>query len=95
VMISLRVPWGLSSDGSWQSCVKRSSTVISGLLQEVDSAFGTVGRRQACLAFVARRYGAVTEDLPVTLVVRAEQVGREVIAAAVSLAAFGADLHFH
>src|SRR5215470_18026867 len=67
---------------------------MSCLPEEVDRAFGAVGRRPAGLVLLARRHGAVAEDRPVALVVVAEQAGDEVIAPAVPLAAFGVDLHF-
>src|SRR5271155_1296636 len=94
-MISLRVPAGSPSRGSWKSLVKRSSTVMSGLLRELDSVFWTVRDREAGLAVLARRHGSVADDLPEALVVIAEQVGREVVAAAMSLAAPGIDLNLH
>lgn len=68
---------------------------MSRLLEDLDRALGTVGLRQTCLALFARRHGAVAEQPAVALVVLAEQVRDEVIAAAVPLAALGADLHFH
>src|SRR4249919_3122766 len=94
-MISLRVPRGRSACVSRKSCVKRSSAAMSGLPEEVDRALGAVGSRQACLVLFARWHDAVAEDRPIALVVVAEQVGGAVVAAAVPLAALGADLHFH
>src|SRR5262245_40351110 len=64
-------------------------------LKDLDRALGTVGLRQTCLALFARRHGAVAEQPAVALVILAEQVRDEVVAAAVPLAALGADLHFH
>src|SRR5499427_9432247 len=94
-MISLRVPIGPSSRLSRYSSVKRSSAAMSALLGYLDRVLGTVGLRQTCLALFARRHGAVAEQPAVTLVILAEQVRDEVVAAAVPLAALGADLHFH
>src|SRR5215831_1385159 len=68
---------------------------MSPLLEDLDRALGTVGLGQACLALFARRHRAVTQEPAVALLVLAEQVRDEVVAAAVPLAAFGADLHFH
>jgi hypothetical protein len=68
---------------------------ISALLEELDSTLGTVERRPASILLLARRYGAVAKDHPVTFVVVAEQARGEVVAAAVPLAAFGADLQLH
>jgi hypothetical protein len=75
--------------------VKRSSTLISGLLEEVDGAFRAVGPREAGPALLARRHHTLAQDFPVTLVILAEQVGREVVAPAVSLAEFSVDSDFH
>src|SRR5690348_8453246 len=91
-MISLRMPSGSSSVGSGMT--KRSSTVISGLL-DVDGALGAIGRGQPGRAFLFRRHQAVTEDLPVPLLVGAEQLRREVVTAAVPLAELGIDPHLH
>src|SRR5689334_13849348 len=91
-MISLRMPSGSSSVGSGMT--KRSSTVISGLL-DVDGALGAVGRGQPGRALLIRGHQAVAEDLPVPLLVGAEQLRREVITAAVPLAELGIDPHFH
>src|SRR5689334_24703168 len=68
---------------------------MSRLLEDLDRALGTVGLGQTCLALFARRHGAVAEQPAVALVVLAEQVRDEVIAAAMPLAALGADLHLH
>jgi hypothetical protein len=68
---------------------------MSCLLEELDCVFGTVELGQARVAGLARRDGPVAEDLPVAFVVVAEQARGEVVAAAVSLAALGVDLHFH
>ena len=51
--------------------------------------------REAGVVLLAGRDGAVAQDLPVALVVRAEQVVREVVAAAMPLAAAGIDVHLH
>jgi hypothetical protein len=59
---------------------------MSGLLDELDGAFGTVPDGKTSVLLLARWHGAVTEHLAVTFVVVAEQTGREVIAAAVPLA---------
>src|SRR5215813_10590782 len=64
-------------------------------LKDLDRALGTVGLGQTCLALLARRHGAVAEQPAVALVILAEQLRDEVVAAAVPLAALGADLHFH
>src|SRR6266566_9501540 len=68
---------------------------MSRLLEDLDRALGTVGLRQTCLALFARRHGAVAEQPAVALVILAEQVRDKVVAAAVPLAALGADLHSH
>src|SRR5215475_16150496 len=94
-MISLRVPGAGPVRRSRDSRLKRSSAAMSALLEDLDRALGTVGLRQTCLALLARRHGAVAEQPAVALVILAEQVGDEVVAAAVPLAALGADLHFH
>ena len=54
-----------------------------------------VRRRKASVTLPSRRHAAVARDRSVALVVLAEQVGRDVVAAAVALAAAGADLHLH
>ena len=56
---------------------------------------GAVDHRQAGLAFLVGPHGAVPEDLPVPLFVVAEQARREVVAAAVALAAFRIYLYLH
>src|SRR5262249_61018662 len=84
-----------SSRESRKSSVNRSSAAMSALLEQVDRSLGAVGCRQARVALFARRHDAVAEHLPVTLVVRTEQVGGAVVAAAVPLAALGADLNLH
>src|SRR5690242_21726800 len=63
-MISLRMP--SASTSSCSSGRKRSSTLISGLL-DVDGALGAVGRRQPGRALLIRGHQAVAEDLPVPL----------------------------
>src|SRR2546430_5420343 len=68
---------------------------MSRLLEDLERAVGTVGLRQPCLALFARRHGAVAEQPAVALVILAEQVRDKVVAAAVPLAALGADLNFH
>src|SRR5260370_22427979 len=80
---------------STKSSVNRSSAVMSRLLEHVDRAFGTVEHRQACTVLFAWQHGALADDRPVALVVRAEQTGSEVVAAAVPLAALGVALYFH
>src|SRR5690348_12821757 len=87
-MTSLRVPMTSSSRSDRKSSVNRSSAVMSALL-ELDRALGTVGYRQASVACLARRHR------PVAVVVLAEQVGGEVVAAAVPLAALRVDVHSH
>src|SRR5262249_14634296 len=64
-------------------------------LKDLDRALGTVGLGQTCLALLAPRHGAVAEQPAVALVILSHQVRDEVVAAAVPLAALGADLHFH
>src|SRR5580698_9263397 len=61
----------------------------------VDRALGAVGRRQAGLLLLARRDGAVAEHRPVALVVVSEQGRREVVTAAVPLAAARDDRDLH
>src|SRR6266550_4158629 len=68
---------------------------MSRRLEDLDRALGTVGLRQTFLALFARRHGAVAEQPAVALLILAEQVRDKVVAAAVPLAALGADLHFH
>src|SRR5690242_5401069 len=91
-MISLRMP--SPSMSSCSSGRKRSSTVISGLL-DVDGALGAVGRGQPGRALLISGHQAVTEDLPVPLLVGAEQLRREVVTAAVPLAELGVDPYLH
>src|SRR5690242_2653727 len=85
-MISLRMP--SSSTSPCSSGRKRSSTDISGLL-DVDGALGAVGRGQPGRALMIRGHQAVAEDLPVPLLVGAEQLRREVVTASVPLAELG------
>src|SRR5262249_61268414 len=94
-MASLIVPMSSSSRESRKSSVNRSSAAMSALLEQIDRALGAVGCRQARIALFARRHDAVAEHLPVTLVVRTEQVGGTVVAAPVPLAAVAADLDLH
>jgi hypothetical protein len=68
---------------------------MSALLKEFDRVLGAVGRREARVALAGRRNGPVGQDPPVALLVLAEQRGGEVVAAAVTLAAIGADLRSH
>src|SRR5262249_57635146 len=91
-MDSVIVPMSSSSRESRKSSVNRSSAAMSALLEQIDRALGAVGCRQARVALFARRHDAVAEHLPVTLVVRTEQVGGTVVAAPVPLAAVAADL---
>src|SRR5580698_3857506 len=95
VTIGLRVPTSTSARGSRNSRGKRSSTVMSGLLQQVDRAFRAVGSGEPRFLLLAVRHDAGAEDLPEALVVVPEQVGRKVVAAAVALAATGVYLQFH
>jgi hypothetical protein len=44
---------------------------------------------------LVRRHGAVADDVPVALVVLAEEVGGQGVTAAMSMAPLGIDLHFH
>src|SRR6516225_6653696 len=89
-MISLRTPHSSSESGGWE--VKRSSAVMSGHL---DRAFWAVGRGPAGRVLEARRYHAVPQDLPVAFFVVAEELGGEVVAAAVPLAALRIYPHLH
>jgi hypothetical protein len=59
---------------------------MSGLLEDFDRALGTVGYREAGVVLAALGYDSVTKDRPVALVVLAEQIGGQVVAAAVPLA---------
>jgi hypothetical protein len=68
---------------------------MSPLLEELDRVFWTVESRQASVVLLVRRHRAVAENLPVALVVVSEQAGGEVVAATVSLAELGINLHFH
>ena len=61
----------------------------------LDRPLRAVGHREPRLALGVRRHGPVAEHLPESLVVVAEHIGGQVVAAAVALAALGADLHFH
>src|SRR5580692_12877436 len=98
VMISLRVPSISSSPVSgvsWVNWVKRSSTAMSPLLEQLDGVLGAVENGQAGVALRLGRHGAVGQNLPVALFVVSEQAGGEVVAAAVPLAEPGIDLHLH
>jgi hypothetical protein len=44
---------------------------------------------------LARQHGAVAKNLPVALVILAEQAGRKVVTPAVPLAAISVDLYLH
>src|SRR5258708_12141136 len=68
---------------------------MSGLLEKVDRALGTVRDRPARLLHLVRRHYPGAEHHPVALVVLAEQVGDEVVAAAMTLAALRVDPQFH
>jgi hypothetical protein len=68
---------------------------MSRLPDDLDRVLGTVRRRQPNLLLLARRHGTVAKDCPVPLVVLAEKAGGKVIAAAMALAALGADLRLH
>src|SRR5689334_20652921 len=93
-MISLRVPGGGSLGASRERSAKRSSTVMSALLQ-LDRLFRAVGHGQAGLTLEIRRHATVAEHHPVTLVVVAEQGGGQVVAAAVALATLRVDPYLH
>jgi hypothetical protein len=80
------VPTGSSPSASRKSRLKRSSMVMSVLLDELDSAFGTVRDGKTTVLFFARRHDAVAQHLPVSFVVVAEQAGCQVVAAAMALA---------
>src|SRR5581483_2922664 len=94
VMISLRVPGGGSPGASRERSAKRSSTVMSALLQ-LDRLFRAVGHGQAGVTLEIRRHATVAEHHPVTLVVVAEQGGGQVVAAAVPLATLRVDPYLH
>src|ERR1044072_9311749 len=79
VMTSLREPGGGSSSVPRYSWLKRSSTVMSTLLEDLDRSFGTVGHRQARRALVVRRHDPLADHLPVALVVLAEQDRKSVV----------------
>src|SRR5580704_6523411 len=95
VIASLRVPVCCSSRCSRSSWLKRSSMLMSGLLENEDRRLGAVGGGQACPLLLVGWDYAVAESLAVALVVRAEQLGGEVVAAAMALAAVGINVHFH
>jgi hypothetical protein len=62
-------------------------------LGDLDRAFRAVRRRQAGVMLLALGHDPVAHDLPVAFFVVAEQGRREIVAAAVALAAPGVDLH--
>src|SRR5215469_8901163 len=93
VMISLRVP--KSSGRSSRSWVKRSSTVMSALLQELDRVLGAVGDSPAGVVLLLWRHDPVAEDLAIALVVVAEKLRSEVVTPAVPLADLGIDVQLH
>jgi hypothetical protein len=68
---------------------------MSALLIQVDRAFRAVGDGKTRFALQARRHYTVTEHLPESLVVVAEQIGGKVIAPAMALAALGVDMELH
>src|SRR5215813_9076688 len=68
---------------------------MSALLEQVDRALGAVGHRPACLLHLVRRHHPGAKYRSVALVVLAEQLGNEVVAAAMTLAASRVDLQFH
>src|SRR6266702_8519074 len=72
--------------------MNRSSAVMS---DHLDRVLGAVDDRQLCVTFLIRRHGPVSEDLPVSLFVVAEQVRSEVVAATMTLTAFGIYLYLH
>src|SRR5215468_3062467 len=93
-MISLRVPRS-SSSSSGSRRMNRSSTVMSGLLDDLDRALRAIGHGATCGLLLVGRDDAVAEDHSVALVVFAEQVGGEVVAATMPLANLGVDPEFH
>src|SRR5580698_1944826 len=95
VTISLLFPSTSSSDWSSSLRMKRSSTVMSALLDQLDRAFRAVGHSQPGFAFLLRRYDAVSEDLAEALIVVTEQIGGQVVATAVPLALPGVDQQLH
>ena len=72
--------------------MNRSTAVMSGHL---DRVLGAVDHGQPRVTFGVRRHGPVAEDLPVSLFVVAEQIRGEVVAATVTLTAFGIYLYLH
>src|SRR5215813_4247519 len=68
---------------------------MSALLEQVDRALGAVGHRPACLLHLVRWHHAGAKHRSVAFVVLAEQLGDEVVAAAMALAARRVDLQFH
>ena len=75
--------------------MKRSSTVISRPLGELDSVLGAVSAARRASSSWSGGTTPSPRTLPVTLVVITEQAGREVVAAAVPLAALMVDLYLH
>jgi hypothetical protein len=59
---------------------------MSGLLEDFDRVLWTVGHGEAGVVLSAFRHDAVAEDLPVAFLVFAEEIGGQVVAAAVPLA---------
>jgi hypothetical protein len=68
---------------------------MSQSLDELNRMLGTIQRREVGVMPLARRHGAVAQNRPVALVVVTEQAGREIVAAAVPLAAPGVNLYLH
>src|SRR5689334_12479679 len=64
---------------------------MSGLLEQLDRLLRAVGGREPGVVLPVGSRPAVAEDLPVALLVLAEEVGREVVAAAVPLAQLTVD----
>src|SRR3954454_3106807 len=91
---STRVPSDGSRGTGWKSSAERSSTVIS-VLHQLDGCLGAVGLGEAGVVLSAGRHLPVTDDGAVALLVLAEEVRREVVAAAVALTAFAIDQHSH
>ena len=84
--ISLRVPADPRSRLRQLPSAKRSSLAMSEPLDELDRLLGTVQHGKAGVVLLARRHGAVAQDLPVALVVLTEQARSKVVAATVPLA---------
>src|SRR5438270_663677 len=69
---------------------------MSGLLDEAERLFRAVGDGQAGVVLQLQRHdAAVTPEDGVAVLVLAEDIGCEVVAASVALAGLGVDLHSH